>query len=109
MDEQLGGRAMLNDVRDNLPALRDAMRELPAIIQHIGELAAEGKIQVDVKSSALRQIQEQLDEQRHQRYWLTAAAAGIVSGTLILTLGTLPIVGWSLLALGGVAALAARP
>ena len=109
MDEQVGGRAMLKDVRENLPQLRDALRELPAIVQHLGEQIAEGSIQVDMKSSALNQIKGQLDEQRRQRYWLTTAATGAVSGTLVLTLGSLPILGWSLLAVTVVAAFIARP
>ena len=109
MDEQVGGRAVLRDVRENLPQLREALRELPTILHHLGEQAAEGRIRFNVQSPELREIRKQLDAQRRQRYWLTATAICIVSGTLVLTLGTLPWLGGSLLGLGGIAAWNARP
>jgi ubiquinone biosynthesis protein len=109
MDEQVGGRAMLKDVRDNLPQLRDAMRELPAILNHLGEQVAEGRIRFNLQSPELKDIQIQLEEQRRQRYWLTAAAVSMVSGALVVTLGTVPWLGWSLLGAGAIAAYAARP
>jgi ubiquinone biosynthesis protein len=109
MDEQVGGRAVLRDVRDNLPQLRDALRELPAILHHLGEQAAEGRIRFNVQSPELKEIRAQLDAQRRQRYWLTAAATCIVSGAFVLTLGTLAWPGWILLGAGAAAAFKARP
>ena len=108
MEEQLGGRAMLRDVRENLPQLRDALRELPAVLQRLGEQAAEGGMQLNLQSPELQKIRRQLDEQRRQRYWLTAAAVAVVSATLVLTLGSMPVLGWSLLAGGLIAGIAAR-
>jgi ubiquinone biosynthesis protein len=40
MDEQVGPRAVLGDLRENLPQLRDALRELPAAIKHLADKAA---------------------------------------------------------------------
>ena len=40
MNEQVGPRAILDDLRDNLPHLRDALRELPDILKHISILLA---------------------------------------------------------------------
>jgi ubiquinone biosynthesis protein len=109
MDEQVGGRALLRDVRQNLPQLRDALRELPAILNHIGEQVAEGRIRFNLHSPELREIRRQLDEQRRQRYWLTAAATCIVSGAFVMTLGSIAWPGWLLLGAGALAAYAARP
>lgn len=109
MDEQVGPRAMLKDLRENLPQLRDAMRELPAIIHHLGEQAADGRIKFDLQSSELKQIREQLSQQRRQRYWLAIAASALVSGALVMTLGGVPALGWSLLALGALSLYVARP
>ncbi len=108
MDEQIGGRAMLRDVRDNLPQLRDALRELPGVVHALSEQAAEGRIRLKLKLPELEQIRTQLREQRRQRYWLTIAAVGIITGTLVLTLGSLPALGWPLLAAGLLSAVAAR-
>ena len=109
MDEQVGGRALLKDVRDNLPQLRDALRELPTILHHIGEQASNGRIRFNLNSPELRDIRRQLVEQRRQRYWLAAAAVGIIAGVVVLTTVSTPWLGWSLLGAGVVAGIAARP
>ena len=109
MDEQVGGRAMLRDVRDNLPQLRDALRELPTILHHLGEQAAEGRIRFNLQSPELRDIRRQLEEQRHQRYWLAAAATSIVSGALVVAAGPVVWPGFVLFGFGAVAAWVARP
>jgi ubiquinone biosynthesis protein len=41
MDEQVGPRAFVEDVRETLPLLRDILRELPAILRHLATLLAE--------------------------------------------------------------------
>ena len=109
MDEQIGGRAMLKDVRENLPQLREALRELPAILNSVGEQVAEGRIHFNLQSPELREIRKQLDGQRRQRYWLTAAATSAVTGALVMTLGPEPLLGWALLGIAAVAAFIARP
>jgi len=109
MDEQVGGRALLKDLRENLPQFRDAMRELPGIIHHLGEQATEGRIKFNLQSPELREIREQLGNQQRQRYWLTAATTAVISGVLVMTLGSTPMLAWALLAAGGIAAYAARP
>lgn len=40
MNEQVGPRAILDDLRENLPYLRDALRELPDILKNISILLA---------------------------------------------------------------------
>ena len=109
MNEQVGPRAMLNDLRENLPQLRDALRELPAILKHLGEQAADGQYQVELRSEALEKMRLQMEQQRRQRFWLTAAATATLSGCLVLALSALPVLGWSLLAVGLVAAYFGRP
>jgi len=107
MDEQVGGRAMLKDVRENLPQLRDTLRELPAILQQLGEQATAGSS--NQRSAELSGIRKQLREQQTQRYWLTTAAVSVLAGTLVFTLAPAPFFGWPIMAVGAVAAIAARP
>jgi len=109
MDEQVGPRAILSDLRENLPQLRDAMRELPAIVNHLGEQAADGRMSFKLQSPELRQIQQQLTEQRRQRYWLAIAATALAAAAFALTQGAAPVLGWSLLAAGVVSFYVARP
>ena len=107
MDEQVGGRAMLKDVRENLPQLREALRELPSILLQLGEQAPAGNS--NLRSAELSGIREQLREQQKQRYWLTTAAVSVLAGTLVFTLAPAPVFGWPIMAVGAVAAVAARP
>ncbi len=109
MAEQLGGRALFRDVRDNLPQLRDALRELPTILNHLGEQAANGRIRFNLHSPELERIRKQLAEQRKQRFWLMTAAVGVVTGSVFLTLGTSLWLGWPILAGGLLAGILARP
>lgn len=41
MNEQVGPKAILKDLRENLPQLREAFRELPAILRHVAVLLDE--------------------------------------------------------------------
>ena len=109
MDEQVGGRAMLKDVRDNLPQLRDSLRELPTILNHLGEQAANGRIRFNLNSPELTEIRRQLDEQRRQRYWLAAAATSAICGALVITMASMPWLGLALFGVGAVSAWVARP
>ncbi len=109
MDEQVGGRAILKDVRENLPQLREALRELPTILSHVGEQVAEGRIRFNLQSPELGEINKQLNGQRRQRYWLTAAATSAVTGALVMTLGPEPVIGWVLLGAAALFAYIARP
>ena len=109
MDEQVGGRALLKDVRDNLPQFRDALRELPGIIQQLSEQVSDGHIDISVKSLELQRLNAQLQDERRQHFWLAAAATCFVCGTLLLTLAESVVAGGTLLATGAAAGFAARP
>ncbi|MCL4166760.1 UNVERIFIED_CONTAM: hypothetical protein GTU68_010721 [Idotea baltica] len=109
MNEQVGPKAMLRDLRQNLPQLRDALRDLPSIVKHLGEQAADGQFKFELQSAELEKMRMQLAEQRRQRFWLTGAATATFAASLALTIGSLPLLGWSLLAAGLVAAYLGRP
>ena len=109
MDEQVGGRAIMNSLREDLPQLRDAMRELPGVIKYLSEQITQGDLQLNLRSPELKQIREQLGGQQKQRYWLAIGATAAFSGTLVLTLGSAAILGWALIGVGVAAAIAGRP
>ncbi len=86
MDEQVGGRAVIEDLRQNLPQLREALRELPGVIHHLAEQASSGQIRVTTDSRELRDLRRDLKDQRRQRFWLTLAASTAVSAAVIFGL-----------------------
>ena len=109
MDEQVGPRAVLGDLRENLPQLRDALRELPAAIKHLADQAAEGKLRVRAHTPDLKLLREQLRQQQKQRFLLAVGLTATISGTLILTLDTIPGLGWVLIVAGMLSLIAGRP
>jgi ubiquinone biosynthesis protein len=109
MDEQVGGRAFMNSLREDLPQLRDAMRELPGVIKYLSEQITQGDLQLNVRSPELKQIREQLRDQQKQRYLLATGATAVLTGTLVLTLGSATVLGWALIGAGAVAIFGGRP
>ena len=109
MDEQMGPRAMIDDIRENLPQLREALRELPMVIKHLADRAAEGNLHAKTKVPELKELREQIRRQQRQYFLLAAGATSAISGTLLLTLETMPWLGWVLFVAGIVSLIGGRP
>ncbi len=108
MDEQVGPRALASDLRENLPQVRQAFRQLPAAIRQLSEQASTGHIRLDMQSAEMQEIRKELASQRRQRFWLTLAATGAITGALLLALEVNAYLGAALLALGAGAAFMSR-
>lgn len=109
MDEQVGARALLGSIRDNLPQLREALRELPVAVRVLSEQAAKGRLQFELRSPALERIDQQLNMRERQRYWLALGSTAFVSGVLVLCLSSTDWAGWALLAAGAASLWTGRP
>ena len=109
MDEQVGARAMIDDLRENLPQLRHALRELPGVIRELSDRAKAGDLALDLRSAEVEQMRRELEGQRRQRYWLTVAMTSLLAGTLVLTLYGNPVIGGGLLVAGALGVYAGRP
>ena len=109
MSEQVGGRAMIHDLRQNLPQLRDALRELPGVVQHLAEQIKTGDLKLKMDSPELKQIRSELKAQQRQRFWLALTVTAALGGVLTLVLEGNVLLGGSLLAAGAVAAWFGRP
>ena len=109
MDEQMGGRALLKNIREDLPQIREALRELPGVISYLSGQISRGDLKLNLQSPELRQIRDQLRKQQKQRFWLAVGATAIITGALILSLGLLPAFAWALIAAGLLSIIAGRP
>ncbi len=109
MDEQVGPRAMIDDIRENLPQLREALRELPAAIRYLADRAAEGNVHTKTQGPELKALREQIRGQQRQHFLLAAGATATISGTLLVTLETMPWLGWVLFVAGTVSLISGRP
>jgi len=108
MDEQVGPQAMIADIREHLPQVRHAMRELPNALQNLSEQLSSGEIKVQLDTHELEEMNRSLERQRTQRFWLAVAGTAVISGTIVLTLGSEPWLGWSLVGAGVVAGAVSR-
>jgi len=109
MNEQMGPRAMIDDIRENLPQLREALRELPAAIKRLADQAAEQNLYAGTPVPELKALREQLKRQHRQHFLLAVGATSAISGTLLLTLETMPWLGWVLFAAGVMSLIGGRP
>ena len=109
MEDQVGPRAALQQLRDDLPQIRDSIRKLPGIVRYLSEQIEHERLNLDVRASELEEIRRQLTLQRRQRFTLAASVTAILSGTLIVTLAETMWPGWLLIAGGVLAAFTGRP
>lgn len=109
MEDQIGPRAALQQLRDDLPQIRDSIRKLPGIVRYLSEQIEHDRLNLDVRASELEKIHRQLKLQQRQRFTLAASATVILSGTLIVTLAATTWPGWLLITGGVLTAFTGRP
>ena len=109
MEDRIGPRAALQQLRDDLPQIRDSIRKLPGIVRYLSEQIEHDRLNLDVRASELEEIHRQLKHQQRQRFTLAASATVILSGTLIVTLAATTWPGWLLITGGVLAAFTGRP
>ncbi len=109
MEEQKGPRAVLQQIREDLPQAKEALRELPGVIHYLSRQISEGRLKFKLDVPELAEIRDQLRKQQRQRFWLAVGATAVVTGTLILTWGFLPALAWTLISLGVIAIFVAKP
>jgi len=109
MSEQVGPRAILDDFRENLPQLRQSLQDLPAVLKQIADQSSSQDPSIGKQVAEFRKLHKDMQEHQRQRYWLTATATGVISGTLLLALEGNVYWAAALYAIAAVAAFAARP
>ena len=109
MDEQMGPRAVLKQLREDLPQAREALRELPAVIHYLSRQMSRGRLRLQLDAPELVEIRDQLRKQQKQRYWLAAGATAVITGSLILSSGLRPTAAWVLIFAGIIAIFMGRP
>ena len=109
MDERLGGRAVLNDIRTQWPELKETLRELPTLVRRVGEQAASGELRFSVDTRELREMNERLRRSDRRRYRVTLGLGAIAFGAAMAVITTPRWWHWATIAVGGVAGLSGRP
>jgi ubiquinone biosynthesis protein len=109
MSEQLGGKAALDRLKEDLPQIRDALRELPGVIRYFSERISHDDLKFDLRAPEIERLRREIVAQQRQRYLVTAGATSVIAGTLVLILGATAWPGWLLIAAGSGLGIAGRP
>ena len=109
MNEQVGPRAALEQLREDLPQIREALRELPGVVRYVSEKIASDELRLDLPAAQLERMGAQFKAQQTQQFLLILGACGLVCGTLVTILTTATLVGAGLLAAGAALTYAGRP
>ncbi len=86
MEDRVGPKAILSDLRGNLPHVREALRELPGAIHRFAEQAANGEVRVRIDSSELDHLYAELVRARKQRLWLAVGATAVFIASVVFVL-----------------------
>ena len=86
MEDRVGPAAIISDIRENLPELREAMRELPGAIRHLAARAKDDNINGRKQAAEIQQLRDELKRQGKQRVWLTIAATAAIVAAIVFSL-----------------------
>jgi ubiquinone biosynthesis protein len=86
MEDRMGPKAFVAELRENLPHIREALRELPGAMRQLAEIASSGDVTAKIQAEELHQLREEIGRQRKQRFWLTVGATSAIVLTLLFVL-----------------------
>jgi len=99
MDEQVGVNAIVKNIRDNLPQLRETLREMPNILKKLTTSVNDNDSHAK-QSLEIQNLKNQLYKQQKQRFFISIGSTAIISATLILLFSNITWLGWLLIILG---------
>ena len=109
MEERLGGRAVLNDMRNQWPELKETLRELPTLVRRVGEQAANGQLRISVDQSEVRALEARIARSDRRRFRVTLGLATVAFGVTMMLVTVPAWWQWATMAVGGAAIFSGRP
>ncbi len=102
MSEQVGARAFIGNLRRSLPALSERLPELPELLHRTLSRAAEGKLEVEWKSSELERIRRDLKLANRRNLYAITGTGLLICASVIYGLdghapalfGAAPLLTW---------------
>jgi len=110
MSEQIGTRAFLNRLKENVPQWGEKLPEIPSLIHEVLHQARHGKLEVRSNSDELQKIRREIRRANSRTFFAILGGSLVVSAALLLGLDGYaprmvygaPVLSWSLAILGGV-------
>ena len=108
MAERWSLRAIVKDVRAQLPDFTQALRQLPPLMENLIQRAADGRFSLPVDAHHLEQLRRDLREEARRRDVTLIALTAILAGVVWLAFGRHPTWPGIVVAVGGVLTLLFR-
>jgi len=83
MSEQLGTRALLRNLRENVPAWSSAVPELPLLAHRVLEQASTGKLQIEWRSEELRRLRREVRRANRRTVGAVTGSGLLLSAAVI--------------------------
>ncbi len=110
MSEQIGTRAFVNRLKENVPQWGEKLPEIPSLIHEVLHQARHGKLEVRSNSEELQLIRHEIRRANHRTFFAILGGSLIISAALMLGLDGYtprmaygaPVLSWVLAALGAI-------
>lgn len=89
--QQVGPRAFIRQMKENLPLMSEQLPEIPLLAYRVLKDASDGKLEIQWKSEELTQLQKQVTSNHRQLLSAIAAGSLVITGGLLLSLGSTPL------------------
>ena len=85
MEDQVGARAMLRNLKDDLPYLLEKLPEMPSLVYKGLKTYADGEYQLK-QINELKKIREQIDQNHQRSAFVISGSAAIVGASIVYAL-----------------------
>jgi ubiquinone biosynthesis protein len=111
MSEQIGSRAVINRLKENIPQWGEKLPEIPLLFHEVLHQARYGKLEVRGNSEELQLIRKEIRRANHRTFYAILGGTLVISAVLLLGLDGYaprmvygaPVLSWGLGILGGFA------
>ncbi len=110
MSEQIGTRAFVKRLKENVPQWGEKLPEIPSLIHDVLHQAKHGKLEIKGNSEELQRIRREIRRANQRTFFAIIGSACIISAALLLALDGyapariaygMPVESWALAILGG--------
>ena len=91
MKEQVGHRALINQLKQELPLWGEKLPQLPLLAHKVLKQASEGNLQVQMDDRDIEQIRREIRNANAQRNKSIAGSGILLSSAIVYATGTLPV------------------
>jgi len=93
MKDQVGARALINQLKQELPQWGEKLPQLPLLAHKVMKQAAEGNLHLKLHDNDMKQIQQEIRGTSAQRNKTLAGSSVLIASAIVLATGSFSI-GW---------------